>query len=49
MDELFCQNGLNKGCGGISILTKKEVSRMDLTKNAFLMALIAHINGEIWK
>ena len=25
------------------------VSRIDLTRNAFIMALIKHINGEIWK
>ena len=49
MDKLFNKNELNKGKGGISILTKDEISRIDLTRNAFIMALTKHINGEIWK
>ena len=34
---------------GIISLTKYKVSRTDLTKDAFVMALIKHINGEIWR
>ncbi len=49
MDRIFEGKELNKGKGGISILTKDAISRIDLTKNAFIMALISHINGEIWK
>lgn len=49
MDKIFQGNDLGKGKGGINFLTKNEVSRIDLTKNAFLMALTSHINGEIWK
>ena len=49
MDKLFSGNVLGKGKGGISYLTKDEVSRIDLTKNAFIMALTKHINGDIWK
>ena len=49
MDKIFQGNDLGKGNGGINFLTKNEVSRIDLTKNAFLMALTSHINGEIWK
>lgn len=49
MDKIFKHNDLAKGKGGISFLTKDEVSRIDLTKNAFTMALITHINGELWK
>ena len=49
MDNVFSSNGLNKGKGGISILTKDVISRIDLTRNAFIMALIEHINGEIWR
>ena len=26
-----------------------EITRIDLTKNAFIMALTKHINREIWK
>ena len=49
MDKLFSKNNLNTGKGGISILTHDEVSRIELTKNAFVMALIGHINGDLWK
>lgn len=49
MDKIFNKEGLGKGKGGISFLTHDEVSRIDLTKNAFIMALITHINGDIWK
>lgn len=49
MDKLFSKNNLNIGKGGISILTHDEVSRIELNKNAFVMALIGHINGDLWK
>lgn len=49
MDEIFSGKDLGKGKGGISYLTKNEVSRIDLTRNAFIMALTKFINGEIWK
>ena len=49
MDKIFNKEQLGKGKGGISLLTKGEVSRIELTKSAFLMALISHINGDVWK
>ena len=49
MDKIFEKEKLGQGKGGINLLTKGEVSRIELTKNAFIMALISHINGEIWK
>ena len=49
MDKVFKSENLGKGKGGISRLTKDEVSRIELTTNAFVMALIPHINGDIWK
>ena len=49
MDKIFSSNNLGKGKGGISFLTKDVVSRIDLTRDAFIMALIKHINGELWK
>ena len=49
MDKIFDGNELNKGKGGISILTDDQISRIDLTRNAFMMALISHINGDIWR
>ena len=30
------------------MLTKGEVTRIDLTRNAFIMALTKYINGETW-
>jgi len=49
MDKIFKGDGLSKGKGGISFLTKDQVSRIDLTRDAFIMALTKYINGEIWK
>ena len=49
MDKIFEKEKLGQGKGGINLLTKGEVSRIDLTKNAFIMALIGHINGDTWK
>ena len=49
MDNIFQGENLGKGKGGISYLTHDEISRIDLTRNAFIMALISHINGDIWK
>ncbi len=49
MDRLFNGQNLGKGKGGISYLTKDVVSRIELTKSAFVMALISHINGDLWK
>ena len=49
MDKIFSGENLGKGKGGISYLTKDVVSRIDLTEGAFVMALIKHINGEVWR
>ena len=49
MDKIFEKQHLGQEKGGISLLTKGEVSRIELTKNAFVMALISHINEDIWK
>lgn len=49
MDKIVSGKELGKGKGGISFLTKNEVSRIDLTRNAFIMALTSHINGNIWR
>lgn len=35
--------------GGIQLLTHNEVSRIDLTEYAFIMALTKYINGEKWR
>lgn len=49
MDKIFKGHGLNTGKGGISILTHDEISRIDLTENACMMALIRYINKGIWE
>ena len=49
MDRLFNEKDTGKGKGGICYLTKGEITRIDLTKNAFIMALTRHINGDLWK
>ena len=49
MDKIFKGQDLGKGKGGISFLTKDVISRIYLTRNAFIMALIKHINGDIWR
>ena len=49
MDRIFEGHDLGKGKGGIGLLTHGELSRIDLTRSAFIMALTKYINGEIWK
>ena len=49
MDRLFDGTNLSKGNGGIGNLTKGEITRIDLTRQAFIMAMIKFINGDIWK
>lgn len=47
MDKMFKQHDLGKGKGGIGFLTKDVISRIDITRDAFIMALTQHIN-EFW-
>ena len=49
LDRLFDGNKLSDGKGGISILTKGEISRIDLTESAYVMALTKFINNDLWK
>ena len=49
MDRIFEGHDLGKGKGGIGLLTHGELSRIDLTRNAFIMALTKYINGDIWR
>lgn len=48
MDKIFKQNDLRSGKGGINFLTHDKISRIDLTREAFIMALTQFINKEIW-
>lgn len=47
MDKIFQENDLRGGKGGISFLTNGVISRIDQTRDAFVMALTQHIN-EVW-
>ncbi len=47
MDNIFKQHGLRSGKGGVSILTNSVISRIDMTREAFIMALTQHIN-KVW-
>lgn len=47
MDKIFQENDLRSSKGGISFLTNNVISRIDLTKEAFIMALTQHIN-KVW-
>ena len=47
-DEVI-NTDLGKTKGGISLLTKDVRSRIDIVEEAFIMALIQHINGDLWK
>ena len=49
MDKVFQGKELGKGKGGIYNLTHSQVTRLELTEGAVIMALISHINGDIWK
>lgn len=48
MDRIFNEKNLSIGKGGISFLTHDAMSRIDLTEQAFIMALVKFINGDIW-
>lgn len=50
MDKVFTKDEErhNRG-GGIQLLTHEEISRIDLTKMAFIMALTKYINEDKWR
>ncbi len=48
MDDIFKQHDLRSDKGGISFLTRNEITRIDLTRDAFIMALTQFINEEVW-
>lgn len=49
MDKIYKGNGLKNGKGGIAHLTNNEITRYDLTRESFIMALTQFINGDVWK
>ncbi len=48
MDRIFDENDLRSSTGGIGLLTREVITRIDLTADAFTMALIPLINQN-WK
>ncbi len=48
LDKIFEKTDMAKGKGGINSLTHEEISRIDLTEYAFIMALTKYINGALW-
>ena len=51
MDEMFNAHGLSKLKGGINLLTLGEVSRIQLVRDSFILALVPFLeqNQKIWK
>jgi non-canonical (house-cleaning) NTP pyrophosphatase len=49
VDSILNTDNIRNSVGGINYLTHEKISRIDLTKEAFSMALTPFINGEIWK
>ena len=49
MDRIFNETELRSGKGGIALLTHNQITRIDLTKSAFIMALTQFVNGETWR
>lgn len=47
MDNISKQNDLRSGNGGVSFITNGVITRIDQTRDAFVMALTQHIN-QIW-
>ncbi len=48
MDKIFNASDLRSKKGGINSLTHGTITRGDLTKHAFIMALTQFINDNIW-
>ena len=48
MDKLFNENDLRSKKGGINFLTNEVISRIDITRDTFIMALTQYIT-EIWR
>lgn len=50
MNKVFTKDNERHNRGGaIQDLTHGEISRIDLTESAFIMALTKYVNGDKWK
>lgn len=48
MDRIFDETDLRSSTGGVALLTRDKISRIDLNTQAFIMALTPFINKEVW-
>lgn len=48
IDNIFSTHDLRSSVGGINFLTHEKISRLDITREAFVMALTQFINNELW-
>lgn len=48
MDKIFNENDLRSKVGGINYLTHGAITRIDLTKEALVMALTTFVNDDKW-
>ena len=49
IDSLLQTSDIRSSVGGISYLTHEQITRIDLTKDAFTMALTKFVNGDLWQ
>lgn len=49
LDKIYATNALGQGKGGVNALTHDSISRIDITKEAFIMAITQYVNGNTWK
>ncbi len=49
LDKVYSSSELGKGKGGVNALTHDSISRIDIAKEAFIMAMTQYANGNIWK
>ena len=48
IDNIFSKNDLRCNIGGINFLTHENINRIDISKDAFIMALTQFINNDLW-
>jgi inosine/xanthosine triphosphatase len=48
-EKLFSEKDINQKGGGINYLTDEAITRIDLTEQAFIMALVEHRKKDFWK
>lgn len=49
IDRIYDERDIRNKKGGICFLTHDKITRIDLTREAFIMALTSFINDDIWK